>query len=84
MSHHLQAPLLPHTEAALRTKVLKDLRLGQSTADSIAGRLEVPTVIIEQICDALVADRLADLLTVSDVLIVYRATMRGIETITPS
>lgn len=82
MHQHLQAPLLPHAEAAFRKAILMDLRVGQSTADSIAGRLVCPTVIVETVCASLIQDRLVETLIVAEVLTVYRATARGLESIT--
>lgn len=70
-----------HTVNALRLAILRDLRIGQSTASSIAPRISVDAETVERVAETLIADKLVETLTVASVLTVYRATPRGLETI---
>jgi hypothetical protein len=73
----------PHTQAALRTLILKDLRVGQSTADSIAGRLKIDTQTCEQVCAILLAENHVETARINEALTVYRATTLGLQSILP-
>lgn len=70
-----------HTLNALRRSILIDLRVGQSTAASIAPRIGVDAQTVERVAETLVTDHLAETLTIAGVLTVYRATPRGLESI---
>lgn len=70
-----------HTLNALRLAILRDLRVGQSTASSIAPRIGVDAQTVERVAETLLSDHLAETITIASVLKVYRATPRGLETI---
>lgn len=61
----------------LEVKILRDLRAGQSTADSIAGRLAVPTQGIESVLKRQLAAGHVTTALIGGRLIVYQITDRG-------
>lgn len=64
-------------------KILKDLSISQSTADSIAGRLGLPTEAVQLLLSQLIAKRLVESFTLSNTnLLVYRLTS-GTTLLTP-
>jgi hypothetical protein len=64
-------------------KILKDLSISQSTADSIAGRLGIPTEAVQLLLSQLIAKRLVESFTLSNTnLLVYRLTS-GTTLLTP-
>jgi hypothetical protein len=73
--------MLKHTTAALAVLVLKDLRIGPSTADSIAGRLRIDTETCEKICIKLLNDAHVETRTINGVLTVYHPTESGLQQI---
>jgi hypothetical protein len=73
--------MLPHTTQALCRAILTDLRVGQSTADSIAGRLGVNTETVERICKFLLEDAHVETHLIANRLTVYRATALGLQTL---
>lgn len=66
---------------SLSRLVLRDLRVGQSTADSMAPRIKVSTAIAETVCKSLAEQDLVELIKIKEVLDVYRITKRGLEII---
>lgn len=70
-----------HTLNALRRAILLDLRVGQSTASSIAPRVNVDAHTVERVAETLLADKLVETLTVAQGLTVYRSTPKGLEVI---
>jgi hypothetical protein len=71
--------LLPHTAASFCKSILTDLRVGQSTADSIAGRIGIPTMLTEKLCELMRQEGMVETLLVNNILVVYRATPKGLE-----
>lgn len=67
-----------HTINRLTRAILIDLRLGQSTASSIAERIHVDTVTVERIAATMLEEKLVETRTVAGVLTVYRATTKGL------
>ena len=59
-----------------RAKILRDLRAGQTTASSIAGRIELDQPAVELICQQLVAEGKAESYKLADhpSINVYRLT----------
>jgi hypothetical protein len=64
--------LQPLAAEALQARILKDLSAGQSTADSTAERLKIPTQLCEQLCHELEAKGKLETLTIAQTLTVYR------------
>ncbi len=63
-------------------KILKDLSISQSTADSIAGRMELPTIAVELLLGQLIAKKEVESFSLGTTnLLVYRLTA-GIPTST--
>lgn len=60
-------------------QILVDLLSGQSTADSIAGRVRVPTLVIESMLKRHAKDGLVTPGIINDALTVYRLTSAGTE-----
>lgn len=60
-------------------QILVDLLAGQSTADSIAGRLHVPTLVIEAMLKRHAKEGLCIPGTINGTLTVYRLTTTGTE-----
>jgi hypothetical protein len=60
-------------------QILVDLLSGQSTADSIAGRLRVPTLVIESMLKRHAKDGLTVSGVINQPLLVHRLTTVGIE-----
>jgi len=73
--------MLPHTSHAIRRAILLDLRVGQSTADSTAGRINFDTATVERALTLLLADSLVETLLIADRLTVYRATAKGLQSL---
>lgn len=63
-------------------KILRDLSISQSTADSIAGRLGLPTQAVQLLLSQLIAKRLVESFPLKDNLLVYRLTS-GTTLLTP-
>lgn len=59
--------------------ILLDLRAGQATADSIAGRLRVPCLVIEAMLKRHAKSGLVLSGTVADTLTVWRLTPDGVQ-----
>ena len=73
--------MLPHTQAAISRAILTDLRIGQSTADSTAQRIQVDKHTTAAVCQHLLAERHVETLRIAEVLTVYRITPQGLETL---
>lgn len=63
-------------------KILRDLSISQSTADSIAGRLGLPTQAVQLLLSQLIAKRLVESFPLKDSILVYRLTS-GTTLLTP-
>jgi predicted ArsR family transcriptional regulator len=63
-------------------KILRDLSISQSTADSIAGRLDLPTEAVQIILQQLIIQQKVTSHQLTKPLTVYRLTA-GIPTLTP-
>jgi predicted ArsR family transcriptional regulator len=61
-------------------QILVDLLSGQATADSIAGRLKIPTRVIEAMLKRHAKDGLVVAGMINGTLTVYRLTTKGSET----
>jgi hypothetical protein len=61
-------------------QILVDLLSGQATADSIAGRLKIPTLVIEAMLKRHLKEGLAIAGMINGTLTVYRLTTTGHET----
>jgi hypothetical protein len=62
-------------------KILKDLSISQSTADSIAGRMNLPTIAVELLLGQLIAKKEVEAFALGNTnLLVYRLTS-GIPTL---
>ena len=59
------------------TSILRDLLAGQSTPDSVAGRLKQPTKVIEAFISDLEFEGLVEPLEIAGTLTAYRLTDRG-------
>jgi DNA-binding MarR family transcriptional regulator len=73
--------LTPHARQALETAILRDLRVSQSTASSIAGRLKTDTDTTTQLLSGLVVDGLVETDLINNLITVYRLTKTGLELI---
>jgi predicted transcriptional regulator len=71
--------MLPHTTHALCRAILLDLRVGQSTADSIAPRIGINTQTAERICQHLLSLGHVESHLIGNRLTVYRATAEGLQ-----
>jgi ribosomal protein S25 len=71
--------MLPHTTQALCRAVLIDLRVGQSTADSIAPRIGINTSTAERICEHLLSEGHVETRLIGNRITVYRATAKGLQ-----
>jgi hypothetical protein len=70
--------LTPTAKAALEIAILRDLRVGQSTADSTAGRLKTDLQTTQQLLAGLVTDGLVETTTIAQTLTAYRITQTGL------
>ena len=61
----------------LRTRILRDLMAGQSTASSMAQRFNSHEVAVERDCRQLIAESLITSHPVADAFIVFRLTEQG-------
>jgi ferritin len=72
-------PLSLTTREELGRRILKDLQISQSSASSIALRLDHPEATVNFILRHLVAEQYAETGTVADIITVYRITTKGLE-----
>jgi DNA-binding IscR family transcriptional regulator len=66
---------------ALALRILKDLRISQTSASATSERLNIPTALVESIAADLVHDGFAETASVGDCITVYRASRKGLELI---
>lgn len=59
------------------TSILRDLLAGQSTPDSVAGRLKQPTKVIEAFISDLEFEGLVERLEIANSIHAFRLTERG-------
>lgn len=74
-------PLSPHALHSLTLAILKDLRVGQSTSHSTAGRISLDVETTTTILTAIVTDGLATTVLINDTITVYRITPSGLDLI---
>ena len=75
------SPRLTTLETARRRAILEDLRVGQSTADSIAPRVSLPPETVHRICKDLLSAGHVEKLIIAGFLEVYRITPAGLQSI---
>jgi hypothetical protein len=71
----------PQPLFSLHLKVLKDLRVSQTSASSTADRLKMDKGVIVEILTDLIMTGHAETHIIADTITVYRITPKGLETI---
>ncbi len=70
--------LTPTAQAALQIAILRDLRVGQSTADSTAGRVKTDLQTTQQLLSGLLTSGLVQTTQIAQTITVYRITPAGL------